>query len=375
MSDTGLENLLREMVARDGSDLYLTVGAPATLRSNEGIVPIAGALLDDGAIAAMLGGLIDDNQQAEFRRTGELNFALDLGPQGRFRVNVFRQRQHPGMVIRRIKGEIPSLESLGLPMLLGALAREKRGLILLVGGTGSGKSTTLAAMVDARNRAEAGHIITIEDPIEFIHDHHKSILTQREVGTDTESFHAALKNALRQKPDAILIGEIRDAYVMDQAISIAETGHLCLASLHANNAAQTLERVLNFFDKSRHSQILLNLSLNLRAIVAQRLVANTKGGRTLILEILLNQGLVRELILRGETEKLKDVMVKNAANGMATFDQALVAQCAKGEISEEVAVAEADVPSEVKLALRQAELGGAQGASLSGMDTSRLSLS
>lgn len=375
MSASAIHDFLREMVARDGSDLYVTVGAPVTLRSNEGIAAIGAAPLTDDDIAAMLMQLIDDNRQAEFKRTGELNFAVDLGADGRFRVNVFRQRQHPGMVIRRIKGEIPSLASLGLPMLLGDLAREKRGLVLLVGGTGSGKSTTLAAMVDARNRAEPGHIVTVEDPIEFIHDHHKSILTQREVGADTESFHTALKNALRQKPDAILIGEIRDAYVMDQAISIAETGHLCMASLHANNASQTLERVLNFFEKSRHSQILLNLSLNLRAIVAQRLVANSRGGRTVVLEILLNQGLVRELILRGETEKLKEVMIKNAANGMATFDQALVALCARGEIAEEVALAEADVPSEVKLALRQAELGGDKGATLSGMDTSRLSLS
>ncbi len=378
MNDAPIHGLLREMAARDGSDLYLTVGAPATLRSNAGITPLNSAVLDDAAIAALLSALIDDNQTAEFKRAGELNFALDMGHEGRFRVNVFRQRQHTGMVIRRIRDAIPTLEMLGLPSSLGDLAREKRGLILLVGGTGSGKSTTLAAMLDARNRTEAGHIITVEDPIEFIHDHRRSIITQREVGTDTESFHTALKNALRQKPDAILIGEIRDAHVMDQAISMAETGHLCLASLHANNAPQTVERVLNFFDKSRHAQVLLNLSLNLRAIVAQRLVANTRGGRTAVLEIMLNQGLVRDLIQRGETEKLKEVMVKNSANGMMTFDQALAAMYLKGEITEPAALAEADVPGEVRLALRQNDLGGgadSKGGALSGMDTSRLSLS
>lgn len=378
MNDAPIHALLREMAARGGSDLYLTAGAPATLRGNAGITPLDGAVLDDSAIYAMLDSLLDDNQSTEFRRTGEMNFALDMGQEGRFRVNIFRQRQHPGMVIRRIQEAIPSLETLGLPSLLGELACEKRGLILLTGGTGSGKSTTLAAMLDVRNRTQPGHIITVEDPIEFIHDHRRSIITQREVGTDTESFHIALKNALRQKPDAILIGEIRDAYVMDQAITMAETGHLCLASLHSNNAPQTLERVQNFFDKSRHAQVLLNLSLNLRAVISQRLVANTRGGRTAVLEIMLNQGLVRDLIQRGETEKLKEVMAKNSANGMMTFDQALVELYLKGEISEAAALAEADVPGEVRLAMRQRDLGGgkdSKGATLSAMDTSRLSLS
>lgn len=376
MSAVPIHDFLRQMVAKDGSDIYVTVGAPATLRSNEGMFPLTDMPLDAGGIEAMLAALTDAAQREEFTRQGELNFALDLDGIGRFRVNVFRQRQRPGMVIRRIKGDIPTLIELGLPTLLGDLAREKRGLVLLVGGTGSGKSTTLAAMIDARNRAEAGHIITIEDPIEFIHDHHKSIITQREVGADTESYHVALKNALRQKPDAILIGEIRDAYVMDQAISIAETGHLCLATLHANNAGQAMERVLNFFDRSRHAQILLNLSLNLRAVIAQRLVANQRGGRTVALEILLNQGLARDLIAQGETGKLKDVMAKNQASGMQTFDQALVAMCLAGEISETVAAAEADVAGEVQMALRQGQLGGNTGqGKLSGMDTSRLSLS
>lgn len=378
MNDAPIHDLLRAMAQRDGSDLYLTVGAPATLRSNAGISPLDAVALDDAAISAFLDGLIDAQQSAEFNRTGELNFALDMGAEGRFRVNVFRQRQHPGMVIRRIREAIPTLASLGLPPVLGDLACEKRGLILLVGGTGSGKSTTLAAMLDARNRTQDGHIITIEDPIEFIHDHQRSIMTQREVGTDTDSFHTALKNALRQKPDAILIGEIRDAHVMEQAISMAETGHLCLASLHANNAPQTLERILNFFDKSRHAQILLNLSLNLRAVIAQRLVSNLHGGRTVALEIMLNQGLVRDLVQRGETEKLKEVMAKNTANGMMTFDHALVDMYVKGEISEAAALAEADVPGEVRLAIRQSNLGGGaagKAGALSGLDTSRLSLS
>lgn len=375
MSAAPIHGLLAEMLARDGSDLYLTVGAPATFRGNDGIFPAPDAPLGAADIDAMLLELTDAKQREEFARHGELNFALDLGEAGRFRVNVFRQRQRPGMVIRSIKGEIPGLGQLGLPQLLADLAREKRGLVLVVGGTGSGKSTTLAAMIDARNRAEAGHIVTVEDPIEFIHDHHKSIITQREIGTDTESYQIALKNALRQKPDAILIGEIRDAYVMDQAISIAETGHLCLATLHANNAAQAMERILNFFDKSRHAQISLNLSLNLRAVISQRLVANQRGGRTVALEILLNEGLARDLIAQGETDKLKEVMGKNRASGMVTFDQALVEMCVAGEIAEAVALAEADVAGEVRLALRQAHLGATGKSGLSTMDTSRLSLS
>lgn len=363
------------MVARDSSDLYLTADAPATFRGNDGIFPSGGPPLAGTDIEVMLAALTDTPQREEFARRGELNFALDLGEDGRFRVNVFRQRQRPGMVIRSIKGDIPSLQELGLPDLLAALVCEKRGLILVVGGTGSGKSTTLAAMIDARNRAEAGHIVTVEDPIEFIHDHRKSIITQREVGTDTESFQVALKNVLRQKPDVILIGEIRDSLVMDQAVGIAETGHLCLATLHANTAGQAMERILNFFDKSRHAQISLNLSLNLRAVIAQRLVANQRGGRTVALEVLLNEGLARDLIAQGETEKLKDVMAKNRASGMRTFDQSLVEMCLVGEIAEAVALAEADVSGEVRLALRQGQLGAAGQGSLSAMDTSRLSLS
>ena len=313
--------LLAAMLAAKASDLYLTVGAPPMARGDAGLTPLAPAALTDADVELMLGDLAGADALADFARSKELNLALDLGPAGRFRVNVFRQRQHSGLVIRQIPAVIPTLQDLRLPDLLGRLCLEKRGLIIMVGGTGSGKSTSLAAMLDYRNRTESGHIITIEDPIEFIHDHQKCIVTHREVGIDTASFEAALKNALRQKPDIILIGEIRDADTMEHAIHIAETGHLCLATLHANNANQAIERIVNFFPHEAHAQLLLNLSLNLKAVVSQRLVPTLAGKRAVALEIMLNQGQIRDLIRKGEVRDIKAAMAAAADQGMRTFDQ------------------------------------------------------
>ncbi|MBF0168043.1 MAG: PilT/PilU family type 4a pilus ATPase [Alphaproteobacteria bacterium] len=364
---------LATMIAHKGADLYITHGAPPTMRGDGGFNILQREPLDDEAIAAVLADITTPAQREEFEEVCELNMALDLGKtQGRFRINAMKQRQHTAMVIRRITAQVPTMESLGLPQVLGDLVLEKRGLVILVGGTGSGKSTTLAAMIDHRNASAPGHIITIEDPIEYIHDHKRCIVTQREVGVDTQSFDTALKNTLRQKPDVILIGEIRDANSMQQSINIAETGHLALATLHANNANQAIERVLNFFEKEMHHQILLNLSLNLKGIVSQRLVAKAGGGRALALEILLNQGLIKDLVRKGEVKEIKPVMAANTDLGMQTFDQCLFRLFVEGAIDEETALAEADSPSDLKLQMKQQLTGGGEG--LSSVDTSKLSL-
>jgi twitching motility protein PilU len=363
---------LQEMVIRKGSDLYLTVGAPPTIRGDDGMSPADPTLLDDAAIMGAIEDITRPNQREEFERSNELNFAIDLGATARFRVNVLRQRQHPALVIRRITTKIPTLEDLKLPELLGKLCLEKRGLVIMVGGTGSGKSTSLAAMVDYRNSREAGHIITIEDPIEYIHEHKKCLITQREVGIDTNSFDSAIKNALRQKPDIIFLGEIRDAETMENALNISETGHLCLATLHANNSNQAIERVVNFFDKSSQTQFLQNLSLNLKAIISQRLVPKIGGGRTAAIEIMLNQGLIKELIRKGEVQEIKPIMAQNRDQGMQTFDQCLRDMVSTGVIAEETALAEADNASDLKLSILQEKLGGVEG--LKGVDTSGLEL-
>jgi twitching motility protein PilU len=276
------------------------------------------------------------------------------------------------MVIRQITTKIPTLEQLKLPVLLGELCCEKRGLIIVVGGTGSGKSTSLAAMIDYRNKKEAGHIITIEDPIEYVHEHQKCLITQREVGVDTKSFDTALKNALRQKPDSILVGEIRDHVVMEHAMNIAETGHLAMATLHANNANQAIERIVNFFDRSVQNQVLLNLSLNLRCILSQRLVRTKTGGRRAALEIMLNQGLIKELIRKGDVKAIKPIMAENTESGMQTFDQAMFKLWQEGEIDEEIALAEADSPGDLRMQMQREKLGGGEG--LKSVDTSKLSL-
>ncbi len=374
---------LTEMVRHGASDLYLTVGVPPTLRNENDLTQLSEIPVTDEDMDKMLGEVLTSRQRREFETNYELNIAFDLSEQGRFRINVLRQRQHNGMVIRRITSDIPSFEDLTLPPIMANLSLAKRGLILVCGVTSSGKSTSLASMVDYRNQMEQGHIITIEDPVEYYHPHKKSIITQREVGIDTASYHIALKNALRQKPDVILIGEIRDAEVMEQAISAAETGHLCLATLHTNNAPQAIERIINFFPEERQKQLRIALSMNLRAIVAQRLINKKEGGLALAMEIMLNEALVKELILKGDTGKIRDVMMQNQSMGMKVFDQSILELYQKGLITEETAIHEADIAADMKVALRQQNYGTAQGgdqgentgsSDISQIDTSRLSL-
>lgn len=364
---------LNAMAEYNASDLYLTVGYPPSLRTDSTLVPLGEEALTVDAINEILGSILTNRQKRDFEQNMELNSALDMGKHGRFRVNVLQQRQFPALVIRRITSKIPSFEELRLPPILEKLAMERRGLVLITGMTGSGKSTTLAAMVDFRNSREQGHIITIEDPIEYFHEHKRSIVTQREVGMDTETFAIAMKNALRQRPDVILVGEIRDREVMEQGLTIAETGHLCLATLHTNNAYQAIERIVNLFPEDYHNQIRLNLSLNLRAIISQRLLPAIGGGMTIALEVMLNQGLVKELIQSGQVGKIREIMEQNTSSGMCTFDQSLLILYRDGKISEEVALAQADQPSDMLIKIRQVNLG--KGAdSLRSLDTSKFSL-
>lgn len=364
------------MNEREASDLYLTVGFPPTLRLEGELVPVREEPLTVEEIDEILASVLTNRQRREFETQMELNSSLDVGQYGRFRVNVLRQRQYPALVLRRIISKIPSFEQLRLPKLLEKLSLEKRGLILVTGMTGSGKSTTLAAMINYRNKQEQGHIITIEDPIEYFHEHNKSVITQREVGVDTESYATALKNALRQRPDVILVGEIRDREVMEQALTAAETGHLCLATLHTTNAYQSIERVVNLFPEDYQSQVRLNLSMNLRGIISQRLVPCIEGGMTVVIEAMLNQGLVCELIHKGEIGKIKDVMEQNNQMGMCTFDQSLERAFREGLISEETALSFADQPGDLKIKIQQIKLGDASGKdALREMDTSLLSVS
>lgn len=362
------------MNGHKASDLYLTVGFPPSVRNDAGLTYLQDAVLSVDDINEILSSVLTNRQKRDFEQNMELNTALDMGKHGRFRINVLQQRQAPALVIRRITTHIPSFADLHLPDILEKLAMERRGLVLITGMTGSGKSTTLAAMVDYRNAREQGHIITIEDPIEYFHEHKKSIVTQREVGMDTESFAIAMKNALRQRPDVILVGEIRDREVMEQALTIAETGHLCLATLHTSNAYQAIERIVNLFPEDYHNQIRLNLSMNLKSIISQRLLPSLKGGLTVALEVMLNQGLVRELIQNGQVGKIKEIMEQNTSIGMCTFDQTLLRLFAEGMISEEVALSQADQPSDMKIKIRQVLLGKGDDT-LRSLDTSRLSFS
>ncbi len=344
------------MNERQASDLYLIVGRPPTLRIEDDLAYINEISLSVEDINEILKSILTSRQKREYEMNMELNTALDMGENGRFRVNVLRQRQSPGLVIRRIISKIPTFEDLRLPLILQGLSMDKRGLILITGVTGSGKSTTLASMVDYRNKNSAGHIITIEDPIEYFHNHQKSVITQREVGVDTESFAIALKNALRQRPDVILVGEVRDREVMEQALMSAETGHLCLSTIHTTNSYQAIERIVNLFPEDYAGQIRLNLSMNLKAIISQRLIPCQKGGLVPAIEIMLNQGLVRELILKGEISKIHEVMEKNNAIGMCTFDQSLLKLFSEGMITEETVIANADKPSDMKVKLHNVKL-------------------
>lgn len=337
-----LNALLGAMVEKRASDMYLTFDSPASLRVNDEILPQNDHRLSDADIETYLDALLTPNQRDEFESTLELNTALLWNHEARFRINIFRQQAHVAVVIRRIEMRIPTLAELGLPPVYGDLVMQRRGLVLIAGPTGSGKSTSLASMIGHRNQHGHGHIITVEDPIEFVHQHQQCIISQRDVGLDTYSYAMALKNALRQRPDIVVIGEVRDREVMEQAIYFAETGHLCIATIHANNSSQAIERVLNFFPEERHENVLLNLALNLRGILSQRLVLTKENKRTLALEIMLNNGLIKQLIEENNIRQIKDMIERGSVDGMQTFDQHLLAMLEAEIISEDVALAESD---------------------------------
>ena len=355
-------DLLKHMVEVDASDIYITAGCPAMFRIEGVTQPWGEEALSSEQTAQMAASVMSEKQRKEFLETFEMNLALAYEELGRFRVNIFKQRGQVGMVIRQIKVKILTLEQLKLPPSLADIVMTKRGLILVVGATGSGKSTSLAAMIDYRNSSSPGHIITIEDPIEFVHEHKKSVITQREVGMDTHTFHSALKNTLRQAPDVILVGEIRDTETMEHAIEFAETGHLCLGTLHANNANQAIERVMNFFPEERHPQIYMQLSLNLRSIISQRLIRTTDGHRAAAVEILLDTPRVKDLILKGEIGLLKEAMGKGTQEGMQTFDQALLNLYKEKRISLEDALVNADSANDLRLKIKMEKIGAGEGA-------------
>jgi twitching motility protein PilU len=360
---------LRYMVARKGSDLYLTAGFPPAIKLNGKVTPITKQTLTPTDTTLLAKAVMNERQQEEFARTHECNFAIHVEELGRFRVNVFQQQGRTGLVLRHIYTRIPTLEELRLPSNLKDLAMMPRGLVIVTGATGSGKSTTLAAMVGYRNQHAQEHIVTVEDPIEFVHEHGKSIITQREVGMDTESWESALKNTLRQAPDVIMIGEIRDRETMQYAMAYAETGHLCLSTIHANNANQTLDRILSFFPKERREQLLLDLSLNLRAIISQRLLPRLDGkGRVPAVEILLNSPLISDLILQGRLDEIKDIMARSRDLGMQTFDQALFDLFAKGDVKAEDALRNADSFNDLRLKIKLHIKSEKGDAPLSGLD-------
>ena len=348
---------LKLMTEKNASDMFLTTGAPVNIKVEGKLYPLGNTGLPAGMVKKIAYSLMDEGQVPAFERDLELNMAIAVKDAGRFRINVFKQRGEVGMVIRAIKSEIPTVDQLRLPPVLKDLVMEARGLILVVGSTGSGKSTSLAAMIDHRNSSSSGHILTIEDPIEFLHRHKKSIVNQREVGLDTHAFANALKNAMREAPDVILIGEILDATTMESAIAFAETGHLCLATLHSNNADQTLERILNFFPESAHKNVLMNLALNLKAVISQRLVTGVDGKRLPAVEILINTPLIRDMIRRGQVHEVKEAMERSLQEGMQTFDQALYRLYKEGKIDLEEALRKADSRDGLSLKIRLSEGG------------------
>nr|WP_277749322.1 PilT/PilU family type 4a pilus ATPase [Parahaliea mediterranea] len=346
---------LKLLANKNGSDLYLSTGAPPCAKFEGALRPIGSDILKPGEIKEIANGLMDDTQRAEFEQELEMNLATSIPGYGRFRVNIFVQRNEVAIVARNIVAEIPNWEQLRLPPILPEVIMRKRGLVLFVGATGSGKSTSLAALLDYRNSNSSGHIVTIEDPVEYVHKHKKCIVNQREVGVDTRSWHNALKNTLRQAPDVILIGEIRDRETMEHAIAFAETGHLCLSTLHANNANQALDRIINFFPEERRAQLLMDLSLNLQAFVSQRLIPTVDGKRCAAIEILLGTPMVADLILKGQIDGIKEVMEKSENIGMKTFDAALLELYVEGLISEEEALRNADSPNNVRLKIKWAK--------------------
>ena len=371
---------LKILSSENGSDLYLSTGAPPCAKFQGQLKPIASDIMQPGEIKDIAYEIMDPTQQAEFEKELEMNLATSISGYGRFRVNIFVQRNEVGIVARNIVADIPQWQDLRLPPILTEVVMRKRGLVLFVGATGSGKSTSLAALIDYRNSNSSGHIVTIEDPVEYVHSHKKSIVNQREVGVDTRSWHNALKNTLRQAPDVILIGEIRDRETMEHAIAFAETGHLCISTLHANNANQALDRIINFFPEERRAQLLMDLSMNMQSIVSQRLIPTIDNKRCAAIEVLLGTPMIADLILRGEIDGIKEVMQKSENIGMKTFDTALFELFQEGLISEEEALRNADSPNNVRLKIKfakedgAADDGNAMGLSLESMDEDEESL-
>lgn len=359
-----MHDLLRTLISKNGSDIFITVGAPPSMKVDGKMTPMTNQPLSPAHTQVLVRSIMNDRQAGEFGKTQECNFAIALAGVSRFRVNAFNQRGSAGMVLRVIKGDIPSFEQLDLPPVLKEVAMTKHGLVIFVGGTGSGKSTSLAAMIGYRNENSYGHIVTIEDPIEFVHPHKNCVVTQREVGVDTESYEVALKNALRQAPDVILIGEIRDRETMQHAIAFAETGHLCLSTLHANSTNQALDRIINFFPDERRAQLLMDLSLNLKAIVSQRLLPRAGSpGRVPAVEVMLNTPLMADLIFKGEVHEMKGLIARSNEVGMQTFDQHLFRLLENGLITYEDALRNADSMNDLRLRIK-----------LEGKDSKRASL-
>ncbi|MEI7457319.1 MAG: PilT/PilU family type 4a pilus ATPase [Nitrosomonadales bacterium] len=348
-----IHNLLRGMASKKASDLFITAGFPPAFKVDGKMTPVSSQPLSHQHTRELARSIMNDRQTAEFEASHECNFAISPHGIGRFRVNVFMQQQHVGMVMRTITTKIPNLDEMGMPEILKDIVMTKRGLVILVGATGSGKSTTLAGMLGHRNQSSYGHIITIEDPVEYVHEHGNCIVTHREVGVDTESWQAALKNTLRQAPDVILIGEIRDRETMEYAVAFAETGHLCMATLHANSANQALDRIINFFPEERREQLLMDLSLNVKALISQRLIPKKDGsGRSAAMEILLNSPLISDLIFKGDVHAIKGVMAKSRELGMQTFDQALFDLYESHAISYEEALKNADSVNDLRLKIK-----------------------
>ena len=348
-----MQDLLRLMVQKKGSDLFITAGFPPAIKVDGKMTPVSNQTLTAQHTVELARSIMNDRQAADFEASKECNFAISPSGIGRFRVNAFVQQGRVGVVCRTINTSIPKFEDLGLPPVLRDIAMTKRGLVLFVGGTGSGKSTSLAAMIGFRNENSYGHIITIEDPVEYVHEHKNCVITQREVGVDTDSWESALKNTLRQAPDVILIGEIRDREVMEHAIAFAETGHLAMGTLHANNANQAIDRIINFFPEERRQQLLMDLSLNLRGMISQRLIPLRDGkGRAAAIEIMLNSPLISDLIFKGEVSEIKEIMKKSREIGMQTFDQSLFDLYEGGKISYEDALRNADSVNDLRLQIK-----------------------
>ena len=348
-----MHDLLRAMVQKNGSDLFVTAGAVPSMKVDGEMKPLSNQALSPQHTQVLVSSIMNDKQRAEFDETQECNFAISLPGVARFRVNAFTQRGSAGAVLRVIQAEIPNFEDLNLPSVLKDITMTKRGLVIFVGATGSGKSTSLAAMVGYRNENSYGHIITIEDPVEFVHDHRNCIMTQREVGVDTDNYEIALKNTLRQAPDVILIGEVRDRETMEHAIAFAETGHLCLTTLHANSTNQALDRIINFFPEDRRQQLLMDLSLNLKSLISQRLIPNIDGtGRVAAIEIMINTPLMSDLIFKGNVHDIKELIAKSNELGMQTFDQALFNLYESGDIKYEDALRNADSVNDLRLRVK-----------------------